>query len=47
MEFKTDLAYQNEVAKFFHLHTSLERQLELTPFDDDVREIQQMDLERI
>lgn len=41
------ITYQDEITEFLHLHACLERQLQLATFDDDVREIQQMDLERI
>ena len=38
---------QNQVTEFLHLHTGLERQLQLTTLDDDVREIEQVDLKRV
>jgi hypothetical protein len=36
------ITYQDEVAELFHLHTGLERQLQLASLDDDVGEIEQM-----
>ena len=38
---------QDKVTEFFHLHTSLEGQLELATLDDDIREIEQMYLQGI
>ncbi len=40
-------SYQYQIAEFFHLHASLERQLKLASFDDDVWEVKQMDLKGI
>lgn len=39
--------YQDQIAELLHLHTRLERKLKFASFDDDVREIKQVNLERI
>jgi hypothetical protein len=39
--------YQDQVTKFLHLHTSLERKLELTTLDDNIWKIKQMDLKGV
>jgi len=44
---KNKKKYQYQIAEFFHLHASLERQLKLTSFDDNVWEVKQMDLKGI
>lgn len=36
--------YKDQIAELFHLHACLERQLEFTTLDDNVREVQQMHL---
>lgn len=41
------VTYQDEITELLHLHASLERKLQLTPLDDDVGEIKQMDLEGV
>lgn len=41
------VAHQNKVTEFLHLHTRLERELELATLDDNIGEIQQMDFERV
>ena len=38
---------QDQITKLLHLHAGLERQLQLATLDDNVREIEQMYLERI
>jgi len=38
---------QNPITEFLNLKTCLERQLQLTSLDDDVREVKQMNLERV
>ena len=43
----TVCAYQDQVTELLHLHAGLERQLQLAALDDDVREVKQVDLERI
>src|SRR3989338_5245272 len=39
--------FENEIANFFNLEKGLEREREFRPFDDHVREINQMCFERI
>lgn len=39
--------YKNEVTELLHLHAGLERKLKFTALDDNIREIEQMDLQRI
>lgn len=41
------LTHQNQVTEFLHLHARLEGELEFTPFDDNVGEVEQMNLQRI
>ena len=39
--------YQDKITEFLHLYSGLEMQLKFTTFDDDIREIQQMDFKGI
>ena len=39
--------YQDEVSELLHLHTGLERQLQLASLDDDIGEIKQMYFKRV
>ena len=39
--------YQDQIAELLHLHAGLERQLKFAALDDNVREVEQMDFERI
>ena len=40
-------SHQNEVTELLHLHARLERQLQLRALDNDVREVEQVHLERV
>ena len=39
--------YQDQISELLHLHTCLERELEFAALDDDVREVEQVHLERV
>jgi hypothetical protein len=38
---------QDQITEFLHLHTSLERKLQLTALDDNIGKIEQMDLKGV
>ena len=39
--------YQDQISELLHLHTSLERKLELTTLNDNIREVEQVHFERV